>query len=99
MIIRHYLTTGMNVIPLKNVTYKTEHIQKGDDIRHIGWKIAGDYAGDKVKQAKHRFEIVFTPEEAREHVAKLELMLKRFEGDNIKQIVENIVEDLPDIAE
>jgi hypothetical protein len=80
MHIKHHLASGHNVIPLKNPTYKTEHTQRGDVIEHIGWKIVADTASENPRQAKHRYEFVFTPEELREFLAWGTEQLARFEG-------------------
>jgi hypothetical protein len=81
MLLRHFLAKGHTDIPLKNARYFTEHTQRGDAGQHVGWKIAADYAGDSARSAKHRYEFIFTPAEAREFRDKLDQMLTRFDAD------------------
>lgn len=81
MKIRHHLAKGFNEIPLKGIHYATEHQKRGDEVTHIGWKIQGDYGGANERAQKHKYEIIFTPEEARDFRARLDTMLQRFEGE------------------
>lgn len=96
MFIRHYLAKGHNTIPLKNLRYATEHQKKGEVVTHVGWKIQGDYGGEVVRAQKHRYEVVFTPEEARDFKNRLEEMLQRFDDTNVERILseESLREDI-----
>lgn len=87
MFIRHFLAKGFNTIPLKNLRYLTEHQKKGEVITHVGWKIQGDYGGEVLRAQKHKYEVVFTPEEARDFKTRLEEMLQRFDDTNVDRIL------------
>jgi hypothetical protein len=88
MFIRHFLAKGFNTIPLKNLVYATEHQKKGDYINHVGWKIQGDYGGENVRAQKHRYEVVFSPDEAREFYEKLGQMLERFDSAVVESVLD-----------
>lgn len=83
MKIRHHLAKGFNEIPLKNIAYATEHQKKGDAVAHVGWKIQGEYGGENERAKKHRYEVIFTPEEAIDFRDKLDKMLERFTATNL----------------
>jgi hypothetical protein len=87
MFLRHHLAKGFNTIPLKNLRYLTEHQKRGEELTHVGWKIQGDYAGENVRAQKHKYEIVFTPEEALDFKARLDEMLPRFDTSNLSKIL------------
>jgi hypothetical protein len=89
MIIRHHLATKRNDVALKNVTFHTEHQQKGKEITHVGWKMVGEYDGPDPRQQKHRYEILFTEEEARQHLARLQTMLVNFDKEKIRELAEH----------
>jgi hypothetical protein len=89
MMLRQFLATKANDIPLGPPTFSTEHQRRGETIIHVGWKITASYTGEDAKKAKHRYELVFSPEEARLFRERLDMALQRFENGEAEQAFQN----------
>ena len=82
----HHLATKANVIPLGEPEFSTRHREAGGQVTHRGWSITAPYAGDVERNKKHRYELLFTPEEAQEFAHWLLAMLPNLQGPGLPAI-------------
>lgn len=75
----HHLATKSNDLPLSSPDYSTLHEIRAGHVTHTGWAIAAQYDGDAKNKMKHKYELVFSPEEAFGFLKELLEMLPRFE--------------------
>lgn len=100
MIIRHHLKKGHNDIPLKDIRYATEHVERNEEIRHIGFKVIGSYAGESERNASHRYEIIFeTDKEYEDLLARALQMRDRFPEGKLPAIRGEQDEEVEDAEE
>lgn len=80
----HTLKSGKtNILELTDIKFETHHSRSKGVVTHLGWVVSG-----LVEEKHHRYGFRFTPEEAREHITKLQAMLSRFDDDSLGFITE-----------
>lgn len=83
MILRQHLATKSNDIPLSNISVATEHQEHGGTITHTGFKLKAHNGGSDPKKQNHKYELLFSVDEAYYLRDELLALLSRFEDDQI----------------
>jgi hypothetical protein len=95
MFLRHHLGKGFNEIPLKHLTFATEHRDHNGEITHVGMKVKGDYAGENPRAMKHRYEVIFEAEEFQLLLEKARKFEHRFDlPDALPALAGEVIADL-----